>query len=579
MFENLTYSEVLKKNRELLTGFDQLDVQVSVLSNVTMAQMSDFLEYGLRSKKVAASVELGDYDNIVQESARLSTSNVILVFWEAINYLDGLPHKIELMNSKEVTNLLDRFRMEYGLLRNNLKDSRQVLINRFTTLHIERSVGSGSDSNYQAFVDRINEILIEDLPDNFQLIDLDRILTQVGVDQALDFRYYYSSKALYTTDFYKSYAGFVLPIILAAQGKSKKALILDCDNTLWKGVLGEDGMDGIKMSSTQKDGAIFHEIQSIALSLSKKGVLLGLCTKNNPEDIQEVLDEHPDLIIKDEHLSIVKSNWEDKASNLSQIAKELNIGVDSLVFVDDSDFEVSWVREQLPDVSVYQVPKRLSDYPTLMRKAASEFYNPSRTDEDARRVKMYKAQQQRDEHKSSYASMDDYLSSLEIVMRVHLDDQDILTRMSQMTQKTNQFNLTTKRYTEKEIGTFLEDENYSSFAISISDKFGSSGVTGLAIINQRDQNIAEIDTLLMSCRILGRKIEFAFFHYFVAHLRTKGIKTLRARYIPTLKNQQVEDLYDRYGMGLNKVEDNIKYYEMSLDQFQDEPIEFINIEI
>jgi FkbH-like protein len=260
---------------------------------------------------------------------------------------------------------------------------------------------------------------------------------------------------------------------------------------LWRGILGEDGFSNLK---------IYKDIQSLAVSLSKKGVIIGLCSKNNPEDVDEVLVNHPDMILKDEHIVIKKVNWENKASNLKAIAKELNIGLDSLVFVDDSDFEVNLIKDELPMVEVLQVPKKEYEYSMLLRDILNLFYNPKATKEDLEKVSMYKTQVLRAKEEESITNIDDYLKGLGLNITYFIDDINGADRVSQMTQKTNQFNLTTKRYTKIDIENFINSENASVISISVSDKFGDNGVVGLAILEHKD-NLAKIDTLLMSCRV------------------------------------------------------------------------------
>ena len=187
-------------------------------------------------------------------------------------------------------------------------------------------------------------------------MNIDKIISHLGISTSIDNRLFYLSKILYSIPFLKSYVNHIKPILFSTIGLAKKALIFDCDNTLWKGILGEDGFENIEMSTNTKHGYIFSEIQSIALSLESQGVLLGLCSKNNFEDVMEVVNSHPDMQLKEHHLSIIKVNWKDKASNLKSISSELNIGLDSIVFIDDSQFEIDLVNEKLPMVTTIQVP-------------------------------------------------------------------------------------------------------------------------------------------------------------------------------------------------------------------------------
>ena len=359
---------------------------------------------------------------------------------------------------------------------------------------------------------------------------------------------------------------------------AKKALIFDCDNTLWKGILGEDGFDKIEMSSATKSGAVFAEVQAIALDLSKKGVLIGICSKNNSSDVDEVIKSHMDMQLREKHIIIKKVNWSEKVNNLKEISEELNIGLDSLVFIDDSDFEVNLIRKYLPQVTVIKVPERLYDYPKILRRNIKLFYNLAITKEDSKKVEMYKQQSKRETTKKKYENIEDYLSSLDIKICILKNDSSIIPRISQMSQKTNQFNLTTKRYTEADIQNFMNDSNFDIFAISVSDKFGESGITGLSIIDYNyDSKTASIDTFLMSCRIIGRNIEYVFFDYIIDRIKEKGINTVKSKYIKTKKNEQVMDFYDRCSFNLIKSIKSEKKYTLDLIKHMPKEINYIEI--
>ena len=365
---------------------------------------------------------------------------------------------------------------------------------------------------------------------------------------------------------------------MSANGKAKKALIFDCDNTLWKGILGEDGFDNIEMSAKTNDGSIFSEIQAMALALNKQGILIGLCSKNNPDDVDEVIKSHPDMQLRNEHISINKSNWSDKVSNLKDISQELNIGLDSLVFVDDSSFEVNLIREQLPEITVLQVPERLYEYPKMLRENSGLFYNLSLTAEDRKKTDMYKQQVKRTSIKMEYSDIKDYLVSLGLKMIIYQDDESIIPRMSQMTQKTNQFNLTTKRYTEGDIQKFINDSNSDVYAFSVSDKFGDSGVTGLCITNIDDNSkTANIDTLLMSCRIIGRNVEYAFIDYIIKIIKEKKINVIKAKYIKTQKNEQVKEFYDKCSFNLTESDDSVRKYYLDMSNYELKQLNYIEI--
>ena len=574
--KDLKYPEILKLNKKIGTKLKINPYKITGLSNITVHQIKEILEYPLRSEGINANVGIGNYDNIVQDSFKYQDSNVVIIFWELSNIVDGLQYKIELLNDDQLDEILEKTKSEIDLVLNNLEKTSLILINKFTSLHFTNS--NIRENNLNILANRLKKYLEEKITANIRLVDLDKVIANVGVEKSLDQRYYYSSKALYTIDFFKAYTQYVKPFIMSVNGKAKKALIFDCDNTLWKGILGEDGFDKIEMSSNTKNGAVFSEIQSMALSFNKQGILIGLCSKNNPKDVDEVIKSHPDMQLRDEHITINKSNWSDKVSNLKEIAQELNIGLDSLVFIDDSIFEVNLIRNQLPEITVLQVPEKLYEYPKMLRENINLFYNISFTTEDRKRRNMYKQEVKRETNKKEFTDIEEYLASLGLEMTIFEDNESIIPRLSQMSQKTNQFNLTTKRYTERDINNFIENDKFKVYAFSVSDKFGDSGITGLCIINLHDETqSAEIDTLLMSCRIIGRNIEFAFIDCIVGILKEKNVKVIKAKFVKTRKNLQVKEFYEKCSFNLQESYDSVRDYTLNINNYKPKQLNYIRV--
>ena len=574
--KELKYSEILRLNKEIGETLESKPYKISILSNIIVHQIKEILEYQLRTGGINANVVLGDYDNIVQDSLKYKESNAVLIFWELCNIIDGLQFKIDLFDDRQLNEIFEKTKSEIDLVLKNLGKTSLVLLNVFTSLSF--STSARRKTKLEELADQLNQYLADNIPANVRLVELDKVIASIGVEDSFDYRYYYSSKALYTVNFFKSYAEYVKPFIMSVNGKAKKALIFDCDNTLWKGILGEDGYDNIEMSPRTKDGLIFAEIQSIALALNKQGILICLCSKNNPKDVDKVIKSHPDMQLRDKHITINKSNWSDKVSNLREIAQELNIGLDSFVVVDDSKFEVNLIRELLPEVTVLQVPERLYEYPKLLRENSGLFYNLSFTDEDHKKIEMYNQQAKRESSRNEFTDIENYLASLELNMTVYQDEDSIIPRMSQMSQKTNQFNLTTKRYTEGDIKNFIDDDSANVFAFSVADKFGDSGITGLCIIIFNDKNqTAVIDTFLMSCRIIGRNIEYAFIDYLVDILKSNKINEIQAKYIKTQKNGQVKTFYDKCSFRLTDSNESVRNYTLVVSEYKPRLVNYIEV--
>lgn len=574
--EHLKYTEILQLNKELEGTVTSKPYKVSILSNVTVNSFKEILQYSSRINGVEPDIELGNFDNIVQDSATMGERNMVVVCYDLLSMLDDLGIFFEDIDDQAYNALLQKVYAEIDMVLSNLAHVPAVVFNSFSSAYFVQNYSG--QSRAEQFAGALNKYLESRQAPNLSIIRIDKIFGQLGIKQAIDFRFYQSSKAPYTVAFWKEYAGALLPIMLRNNGKLRKALIFDCDNTLWKGIIGEDGIDGIAMSA-EGPGRYYKEVQQLAAYLSKRGVIIGLCSKNNAQDVDEVL-AHNSMTLKNEHIVIKKVNWQDKATNLRAIAKELNIGIDSLVFIDDSPFEINLIKEQVPEILTVQVPAAIAEYPRTLLKTIYQHFNLNLSKEDARKTEMYKAQFEREESKHTFASLDDYLASLGITITIACNDTAQIPRVAQLTQKTNQFNLTTQRYTEGQIGDFMQAEGAHIFTIFVQDKFGDSGLTGIAIVKPEEgkDGIAVIDSLLMSCRIIGRNIEYVFLNHIIAALKKSGYHTVKAFYIPTAKNEQVRPFYEQRGFALTATgPDGGKQYELSIDSFVPESYSYINV--
>lgn len=567
---DLKYYQILKENKLLASKNANLKpYNIALLSNCIISQLKEILEYSLHSQYINARVDLGNYDNILQDSEKFKNHNLIIIFWEIINFSEGFHYKVDTLSENQISEIINKAKSEIDFLFNTLKNSAFVILNRFQNNHF-------ANKKLDFIASELNKYIEKKVPSNFKIADISKIFYSISLDKSTDWQSYYLYKMPYTIDFFKAYTKRINPIIRAVQGKAKKVLILDCDNTLWDGILGEDGFHGIQLSQNNKMGAVFTEIQTLALELKKQGVLLCLCSKNNDDDVNQILENHPDMMIKNSDITIKKINWNDKVSNIKSIAKELNLGLDSFVFVDDSDFEINLIKDNLPEVEAIQVPKNIFIYPQEFRKIMPLFYTLSKTEEDKHRTVIYEQQVEREKEKTKFFNIDDYLKSLEINLEIFINEELHIARQAQMTQKTNQFNLSTLRYTEGEINSFRKSSDYDLISIIVKDKFGDNGITGLAILNYQDKS-AHIDTLLMSCRIIGRNIEFKLIDYLVNYLKNRKINTILSKYVKTRKNEQVSRFYDKCGFTLIKQSDSEKYYSLNINEYKNSEINYINI--
>ncbi|MBA3682429.1 MAG: HAD-IIIC family phosphatase [Bacteroidetes bacterium] len=575
--ENLKYTEILQLNKSMVGKINSKPYTIGVLSNVTVNSFKEILEYNCRINQIEPQLEIGNFDNIVQDSAVFNKKDLVVIFYDTLNIVDSVSDFFEDLNDATYANLKQKLFTELSIIFENLKTTPSVIFNLFSDEYFPFNFLT--ETKIKLFVNELNKYVEANAPANFKLIDINRIFSQTGFKQSFDNRFYLSSKAPYTVAFLKNYVLAIENIILKNCGKLKKAVIFDCDNTLWKGIIGEDGMENIDMSASSKHGAYFHNIQKLAVYLSKRGIIVGLCSKNNEADVLEVLRTHKDMVLKEEHIVITKVNWQDKASNLRAIAEELNIGVDSLVFIDDSSFEINLIKEQLPEVLALQVPTTLSEYPDLILKYIYRYFNLTLNSDDVKKTQMYKEQFQRENAKTAYASIEDYLASLEIELKILKDDNSYVPRIAQLTQKTNQFNLTTYRYTESQVEQFMASDKQFVFAMFVKDKFGDNGLTGVCIIkeNEKDPKNAVIDSLLMSCRIIGRNIEYVYVNTIIENIAAKGYESISAQFIPTKKNAQVESFYENVGLQLKETKDGAKEYQLDIRNFSGKKVDYIKV--
>jgi FkbH-like protein len=355
-----------------------------------------------------------------------------------------------------------------------------------------------------------------------------------------------------------------MKFVRAARGKARKCLVLDCDNTLWGGIVGEDGMASLQISPDYP-GSIYREFQLYVLSLHDRGVILALCSKNNEADVWDVFRKRPEMILQEQHISAAQINWNDKVSNLRRIAEDLNIGLDSLVLVDDSEFEIQMVRELLPEVATILVPPKNASEARDILARCGYFDSLVVSAEDRKRGQMYRVETQRRRLRSASVDLSSYLASLEISVRIEPVGELSLPRAFQLTQRTNQFNLTSHRYSMGDLSAFHKSTDHDVMILRVTDRFGDYGVVGVAILRHK-QATTEIDSFLMSCRVMGRGVEQAFLAACldIAHRRASHV--VYGRYIKSAKNGLAEEFLDNSGFELTSEHDGERRYARDMIQ-------------
>jgi len=365
--------------------------------------------------------------------------------------------------------------------------------------------------------------------------------------ELIDWRYYFTAQMPFNPQLIRFFKVWWSRKLEEIQMNRKKCLVLDLDNTLWGGILGEDGVTGISMSGDYP-GKAFHYWQEGLKELQQQGIMLAICSKNNAEDVEEIWEKRTDMVLKKDDFVAARINWQDKATNLQELATELNIGLDSFVFVDDSPTERELIRQTFPMVSVPDFPTQPYNLSILYGDLVQRYFGIyAITAEDRAKTQQYALNAQRAQAQASFGNYEDFLRSLEMRLIVEPINDMTIVRAAQMMQKTNQFNLTTQRYTEEDIRNIIA-QGGKAWTLSVADRFGDNGITGLLILNKK----GTIDTMLMSCRVLGKGIEEAFVKYVLTELKLKGMSVVVGKYIPSAKNAQVKDFWKKMGFVLTE---------------------------
>lgn len=380
---------------------------------------------------------------------------------------------------------------------------------------------------------------------NVYIVDILSIFYRMGFDQAFDKKSWAMSKNPFTKNALLEIGAEYGKYIKSMRGKLKKCIVFDCDHTLWGGVVGELGARHIVLGETYP-GICYKNLQREILNLYHQGIMIALCSKNNEADVLEVLRDNEEMLLKEEHLVAYEINWNDKAENILKLSKKLNIGLDSMVFVDDSAFECNLVKKVLPSVEVIHLYMEPSGYASAIRNCGL-FNYLVRSEDDKNRTRNYQAERVRDEMKRHAESIDEYLAGLGMQVGIRVDYVKDIGRISQLTQKTNQFNITTNRYNEEQIERMMADSSYSVLSISVKDEVSDLGIIGVGIFHYVEDTV-EIDTFLLSCRALGRNLEDVLFKAGMDLALERNCASVCARYKKTEKNKQVSDLFDRYGV-------------------------------
>jgi FkbH-like protein len=563
--EDFDLSELVKVVNNAEKGKKDTCLKVAILRNITIDPIIHYIKYLCLNEGVKLDVYMGEYNNIFQdilvpESLLYKKKPDIIIICLKLEMLSAkISNDFIVLNQNEINEEIASILGNVNLMLSSIRNysNSMVLVHNFE-VPIYPCYGIYDYQNCSSQLNTLRKLNLQVVDivtrhKNCYIVDIDVIQSYVGYKDFIDNRFWHIGMAPYSREAYIAIAKEYIKFIRAKLGINRKCLVLDCDNTLWGGIIGEDGIDGIKLGRSYP-GSAYLEFQQSILDLYNRGVILAISSKNNKDDVLEVLNNHPDMVLREEHFAIIKADWSDKVSNIKEIAEGLNIGLDSMVFVDDSDFEANMVNEYLPEVKVVNLPKD----PTVYRDTLNSyglFDSLAVSEEDGKRGKMYKTELGRKRLKSESINLESYFTSLEMEIVIGNPDSFLIPRVAQLTQRTNQFNLTTKRYLETDIDSFVKSDNHEVKYLKLKDRFGDMGLVGVAILEYKDDT-ALIDSFLMSCRIIGRCVEDVFLHYCIKCALEKGMQEIYGYYLKTKKNSQVSDFYQKRGFEVEYLDDN-----------------------
>ena len=550
----LTVAERLRK----LKVNEGEPVRMAFVGSSTLEQLRDYVEVGCRAAGLAPEVYVAPFGQFAEEILNAKSglysfgAEVIILSVSAQalfpDFYDGLWKEELAERTGAVNEIVER---ASGLLRGlTSRTNALVLMDTFPTPRFAPLglLDRREELGLAEFYPLVNALVARRVREEFPtvlLIDLDRIVSDVGKRNATDARMWYVAKVAHSHAAMGALSSAYVGAIKGLKGRSRKCIVLDLDNTLWGGVIGEDGLAGIQLGGDGAGGA-FRTFQTSLLQLWERGVLLAVNSKNTHEDAMAALESHPEMVLRPSHFAALRINWQDKASNLKSIAEELNIGLDSLVFMDDSPAECALVRAALPEVRTVCLPSDPSLYRGILLDL-NDFTSLNLTDEDRMRGRLYSERRERETWEGDRAeNLTEHLAQLGIVVTVSLANEFTIPRITQLIGKTNQFNLTTPRYTEAQVRAFAASDSHGVFSVSVRDRFGEHGLVGTAIVEIGDE-AHRVDTFLLSCRVLGRGVETALLSEIARRARSQGAKMLKAVFAPTLKNEPARQFLPGHG--------------------------------
>jgi FkbH-like protein len=546
--------------------------RLAVLSNSTVDLMTPALVATAARHGIDLEIIQPSYNQVAQEAltpdSKVNSSNPDAVLF-ALDFR-ALPLKLTFGDAETATTTVQEAMGYLQMLRNGIKScSNAVCIFQTFAQPVEGLFGSldrALPGTLRHLINSINRDLAEWIPGSGDvLLDVATLAETVGLADWHNPRLWNYAKLSFSDELIPLYADHVARVVAALRGKSAKVLVLDLDNTVWGGVIGDDGLDGIRVAQGDACGEAHLAVQRMALDLRQRGIVLAVSSKNTDAVAREPFEKHPEMLLKLNHIAVFQANWNDKATNIRSIAEALSLGLDSLVFLDDNPVERGMVRKLLPEVRIPELP----DDPDLYARtlaAAGYFESVAFANEDLHRASFYQDNAKRVQLQQQVGGVEAYLASLDMTITFERFNATGRSRIVQLINKSNQYNLTTRRYTEPEVIEAENDPNVFTLQVRLTDVFGDNGMISVVICRPGEAGAWEIDSWLMSCRVLGRKVEHMALREILKYAKAAGIHKLHGIYKPTDRNKLVVDHYARLGFTkLSEEDSGITHWELLVE--------------
>ena len=573
----LDIKTILRKKKsikkELLLKGNLVEKNIAIFGGSTTSEIKNILELFLLDNGIKPNFYESDYNKFYEDA--LFGNDILNNFNPDIVYIHTTNQNIikypELKYTETEINILLSNEIErYKLIWTSLSKFDCAIIQNNFDYTIDRSLGNLDCYDIHGktyFINQLNSEFSKVAREikNLYINDINYLSSYLGLKSWFDKSLWHQAKYALSMDAIPELAFNISKIINSIFGKSKKCLVLDLDNTCWGGVIGDDGLDGIHIGTETAIAETFTSLQSYAKELKERGITLAICSKNDFKNAKEGF-QHPESILKFDDFTSFKANWDPKHQNILDIAKEINIGIDSLVFIDDNPVERDIVFSQIPSVSVPNIGSDVIDF--IVHIDRNGYFEPiSLLADDINRNKYYEDNKKRAVEQSTFKSYDDFLVSLDMTADVKSFSSVYLDRITQLTNKTNQFNLTTKRYTAGEIENIANSDDYIKVYGKLTDKYGDNGLIAITI-GRVEAKQCHIDLWLMSCRVLKRDMEFAMLDELVSQCKEKGVSEIIGYYFKSAKNNMVSLFYEKFGFELKETSDEDTVWKLDISSYE-----------